>query len=102
MSEESALIEAAIQRRRCVRAVYNRGEVVLAPYLLYKRHNELHLAAALVSRDGAAPKVIKVGAYRLSGLAGIEPTTKMFTPKSALMDEFKHPAEEIIASALAR
>jgi hypothetical protein len=102
MSDETSLIQSAIQRRRCVRATYNRGEVVLAPYLLYKRHDELHLAAALVSRDGAAPKIVKVGAYRLSGLAGVEPTTKMFTPKSTLMDEYKHPADEIVASALAR
>lgn len=102
MIDESAIIETAIQRRRCVRAVYNRGEVVLAPYMLYKRHDELHLAAALVTRDGEAPKLAKVGVYRLSGLAGLEPTTKMFTPKSGLMDDYKHPADEVVASALIR
>ena len=96
------MIEAAIQRRRCVRATYNRGEVVLAPYMLYKRHEELHLAAALVTRDGEAPKLAKVGVYRLSGLAGLEATTKMFTPKVALMEEYKHPTDEIVATAINR
>lgn len=102
MTEEAALIQSAIQRRRCVRAMYNRGEVVLAPYLLYTRHDEPHLAAALVSRDGQAPKVPKVGVYRLSGLSDLQPTSRLFTPNAGLMDEYKHPTDEIVASALAR
>lgn len=102
MSEQTTMIQSAIERRRCVRAIYNRGEVVLAPYLLYTRHDEPHLAAALVSRDGQAPKMPKVGVYRLSGLSGLEPTTRLFTPNASLMDDYKHPADEIVASALAR
>lgn len=102
MTEDSELIRAAITRRRCVRALYNRGEVVLAPYLLYKRHEELHLAAALVTRDGTPPKTPKVGVYRLSGLGELQPTTRLFTPKAALMDDYKHPTDEVVASALVR
>ncbi|HYZ48774.1 MAG TPA: hypothetical protein VE567_07765 [Sphingomonas sp.] len=102
MPGEEELLRSAIARRRCVQAIYNRGEVVLAPYLLYKRHDELHVAAALVMRDGAAPKASKVGVYRVKGLAELRPTTRLFTAKADLMAEVTHPADEVLATALMR
>lgn len=69
-----------IVRRLCVRAVYNRSVVVLAPHILYTRHDELHLDACAVERDGKPPREIKLGTYRLSGLGEIGIVDRPFVP----------------------
>ncbi len=70
----------AIVRRLCLTAVYNRGTVTLAPHILYTKHDELHVDAVAVERDGKPPREIKLGTYRISGLGGIALVDRPFTP----------------------
>lgn len=70
----------AIVRLRCVSAVYNRGTVILAPHILYTRHDELHIDAVAVERDGKPPREMKLGTYRLSGLSDVAATDRIFVP----------------------
>ncbi len=70
----------AIVRRRCLNAVYNRGRVTLAPHILYTRHDELHIDAVAVERDGKPPRDVKIGTYRLSGLGALHITDRSFAP----------------------
>lgn len=68
----------AIVRLRCISVVYNRGSVVLAPHILYTRHDELHVDAVAVERDGKPPREMKLGTYRLSGLSEVALTDRSF------------------------
>lgn len=70
----------AIVRRRCIAATYNRGAVLLAPHVLYTRHEVLHLDALTVLREGRAPRELKIATYRLSGLTDINLSAESFVP----------------------
>lgn len=67
-------------RRRCVVATYNRGSVVLAPHILYTRHDVLHLDALTLLRDGRPPREQKIATYRFIGLTDISMTGDPFSP----------------------
>ena len=66
-----AIILESIARLRCVTATYNRGIVVLAPHILYTRHDELYLDATTISRDGNPPRETKIGTFKLDGLGDL-------------------------------
>lgn len=70
----------AIVRRLCLSAVYNRGVVTLAPHILYTKHDELHVDAVAIERDGKPPREIKLGTYRLSGLGELQVMDRPFVP----------------------
>ena len=58
----------AIARRRCLRAVYNRAAVRLAPHILYTRHDELFVDAVTLEHDGRRPRETRLGTFKLAGL----------------------------------
>ncbi len=66
-------------------AVYNRTAVLLAPHILYTKHDALFIDAITIERDGKPPKEFKLGAFKLVGLSGIARTTRQFAT-SALFD----------------
>ncbi|MEO5867825.1 MAG: hypothetical protein ABIS14_09425 [Sphingomonas sp.] len=68
----------AIVRGRCLTATYNRTAIVLAPHILYTRHDELFVDGVVLERDGQSPREAKVGAYKLAGLSGIALTDRGF------------------------
>ena len=77
------LITTAIARKLCLQATYNKTSIRMAPHILYTRHDDPILDAIVVERDGQRPKVIKLGAFRLSGLTDLALTAHPFT---------RHPA----------
>ena len=89
------IILEAIARQICVVAVYNRTEVVLAPHILYTRHDALFIDAITVERDGKPPKELKLGAFKLVGLSGVARTSRHFAP-AAIFD----PSDPKYADAL--
>ncbi|NKJ44686.1 MULTISPECIES: WYL domain-containing protein [unclassified Novosphingobium] len=66
----------AIANKLCVRAVYNRGDVTLAPHALFERHGAPHVDAVVRERDGVAPVEEKLGTFRLSGLRDVVLTSE--------------------------
>ncbi|MBX9795585.1 MAG: WYL domain-containing protein [Sphingomonas sp.] len=74
------MILEAIVKRHCITATYNRGVVTMAPHILYTRHDELHLDAVALDRDGKPPRELKIGTYRLSGLGAITRIERPFYP----------------------
>lgn len=74
------MLLSAIVRRHCVTATYNRGQVLLAPHILYTRHEELHVDAVALERDGRPPRELKLGTYRLTGLTEIAISPRAFSP----------------------
>lgn len=68
----------AIVKRQAVNATYNRGEVTLAPHVIYTRHDELYVDAVTLARDGKPPKEEKLGTFKLAGLGGLRLTPRRF------------------------
>jgi hypothetical protein len=78
--ETNALIFEAIATRKCLTAVYNRMNILLAPHILYTKHDELYLDGVTVKRDGELPKEVKMGAFKIIGLKDLGLSEQAFTP----------------------
>ena len=89
MQATTTLLLEAIALKKCVRAVYNRQAIKLAPHILYTRHDEMYLDAVTVEREGKPPREIKIGAYKLTGLTGLEFSGDQFERYAVF-----NPAEE--------
>ncbi|MDQ0251082.1 hypothetical protein J2W22_003146 [Sphingomonas kyeonggiensis] len=62
------LLFEAVVRHKCVSATYNRTRMILAPHILYTRHDQVYLDAVVVSKEGFLPREEKVGTFKLDGL----------------------------------
>lgn len=78
--ESTPTVLEAIVKQLAIAATYNRGEVTLAPHILYTRHGELYLDAVTLERDGKPPKEVKMGTFKLAGLQPLRLTARRFTP----------------------
>ncbi|WP_253183251.1 hypothetical protein [Sphingobium phenoxybenzoativorans] len=74
------LIAQAIQVRVCLTAVYNKASFLMAPHILYTKHDDLFIDAMTVECDGKAPREPKLGTFKLSGLNDVAMTGQRFTP----------------------
>jgi hypothetical protein len=70
----------AIAMRTCITATYNGGVVLLAPHILYTRHDELFIDAVTVEREGRPPREVKLGTFKLAGLKDIAAAPRPFEP----------------------
>lgn len=77
----------AIARRVCLEATYNRTAFMLAPHILYTRHDELYVDAVAISRDGQPPREIKIGTFKLTGLKDVKVGEHAFQPEPAFDPE---------------
>jgi hypothetical protein len=73
------IVFEAIVKKLAIAATYNRGEVVLAPHILYTKHGEIYVDAVTIERDGKPPKELKLGAFKLVGLSPLRLTARRFT-----------------------
>lgn len=73
------ILRAAIARRVCVTAIYNKARVTLAPHLLFERHDEPFLRAVTMLHDGRRPRELKLGTFKLAGLGALAVTSKGFS-----------------------
>ncbi|MFT3964628.1 MAG: hypothetical protein QM690_01940 [Sphingobium sp.] len=67
MLDNKAIFEA-IALRKCLQATYNRGTIILAPHVLYRRNDSFFIDAITISRDGVPPREEKIGSFNLAGL----------------------------------
>jgi hypothetical protein len=74
-----AIVFEAIVKQLCLAATYNRGEVVIAPHVVFMRHDELYVDAVTLERDGKPPREEKLGTFKLAGLVGPRVTPRRFT-----------------------
>jgi hypothetical protein len=66
--------------KKCVTATYNRMQVTLAPHVLYTRHDEMHVDAVTIEREGQPPRELKLGTFKLSGLKDVVVEDRQFEP----------------------
>ncbi|MDF0491567.1 hypothetical protein PX699_16725 [Sphingobium sp. H39-3-25] len=95
--EAKAIITYGIAHLLSLRATYNRGMVILAPHILYKRHDEPYVDAVVVERDGSKPSEVKLGTFKLSGLRGLAMTSEPFAPFGEFDPNAPRYAEGVIA-----
>lgn len=57
--------------KKCVSATYNNTAFKLAPHILYTRHDEMHVDAVPVEKDGQPPREIKLATFKLAGLTDV-------------------------------
>jgi hypothetical protein len=74
-------IRAAIAAMTLVEAVYNRARIRLAPYALYTEPGGMFVDGVVVERDGAPPRELKLGRFKLSGLRELAASGDGFTPE---------------------
>lgn len=68
----------ALVRSRCLSATYNRTAIVLAPHVLYTKHDDLHVDGVVLERDGVVPREYKIGTFKLAGLGDLAVTERPF------------------------
>lgn len=100
MTVERILLEA-IALKKCVIATYNRVEMKLAPYVLYKRNDALYVDAVPLEKAGLPPRFEKLGAFHLAGLNDVALADQVFEP-GALYDPAteKYQGKTIFAVAI--
>ncbi|MEH6756585.1 MAG: hypothetical protein V7676_03635 [Parasphingorhabdus sp.] len=82
--------------KKCVTATYNKMQVVLAPHILYTRHDEMHVDAVTVEREGEPPRELKLGTFKLAGLKDVVVVDRQFEP----YDMFDAAAEKYQGTTL--
>ncbi len=70
MSEHLIIFEA-IARQLCVSAEYNRVTMRLAPHIIYMRNDAMHMDAVALEKNGAPPRELKLGTFKLDGLRNV-------------------------------
>ncbi|WP_235512395.1 MULTISPECIES: hypothetical protein [unclassified Sphingomonas] len=77
----SDIIRFALMQRICLSVRYNNMDMLLAPHMLWTKHGDLHVDAVTVERAGSAPKVFKIGTFKLAGLGNVALTSRTFLPQ---------------------
>ena len=67
-----------IAQCRVIAAVYNRVAIKLAPYALFERHGDYHVAALNLQKKASDSEGPKLGKFKLAGLSAIEVTGEEF------------------------
>lgn len=84
----------AIVTKRCVTATYNREPVLLAPHVLFTKHDAVHVGAVTIERSGQPPKEPKLGVFKLDGLGVVAITDRPF-----FVSELWQPADARFAGS---
>lgn len=90
------LLFEAIVRHKCVSITYNRTRMILAPHILYTRHDQLYVDGVIYERDGQPPKERKIGTFKLDGLKETKVIDLPFTPERS----FDPSAEKYVQTTL--
>jgi hypothetical protein len=69
------VVRHAIEQQLGLRAAYNKGQLILAPHILYERGGALFLDAVVLERDGARPEGETLATFKLNALR--DPVTIM-------------------------
>jgi hypothetical protein len=71
MSGHLVILQAIALKKR-LRASYNGTAMMLAPHILYTRHDEMFVDAVALEKNGAPPREKKLGTFKIIGLKDME------------------------------
>ncbi len=77
MSANKILLEA-IALNKCVTVTYNNTQMLMAPYILYTKHDALFVDAVTLERNGTPVREKKLGAFNLAGLKDVTLAERYF------------------------
>jgi hypothetical protein len=77
-SEPAPIIFEAIVRKTCVRATYNRTDILFAPHAIWMRHGDLFVDGVTIQLNGKPPREPKLGTFKLIGMADLTRTEEPF------------------------
>lgn len=81
------MVLEGIVRQKCLSVTYNRTAMVLAPHILYTRHDEMFIDAVTVEREGGPPRELKLGTFKLAGLNDVSVLDETFEGMYGLYNE---------------
>ena len=79
LTGDAQIIAQAVRRKLAITAVYNRTSMVIAPHILYTKHDDLFIDGVVTLRDGKVPAELKLGTFKLAGLNTVSLTVDSFT-----------------------
>ncbi|ARR52600.1 hypothetical protein [Rhizorhabdus wittichii] len=79
LTGDAQIIAQAVRRKLAITAVYNRTNMVIAPHILYTKHDDLFIDGVVTLRDGKVPAELKLGTFKLAGLNSVSLTVDTFT-----------------------
>ncbi|HEX4737218.1 MAG TPA: hypothetical protein VH331_06630 [Allosphingosinicella sp.] len=95
------LIAGAIRNQLSLRARYNDQQVVIAPQILFTRHEAPHVEALVLERDGRKDAEPRLRTFNLAGLHELKTSGLLFEPHNAELDEEKYERDGVRILAVA-
>lgn len=93
---QAEILAHAIEHELCVRALYNRGRIILVPQILYERHGDAHVDGVVLDREGVKPAEEKLGTFKLAGLRDLVVTMEPVRPMPGFDRDDARYAEKIL------
>ena len=78
-----------------LRARYNDQQVLIAPQILFTRHDAPHVEALVLERDGRKDEDLRTRTFNLAGLHDLRTSGLLFEPRNAELDEDKYEREGV-------
>lgn len=93
-----AVIADAMRERRMVSAIYNSGELRLAPHQVVLRNGAFYLGAFNPAKSRRVDEEPSLGHYKLEGLSGLTLLDEVFEPLADSALGPARPDDVVIAS----
>lgn len=91
----TGLVAAAIRNKVSLRARYNDQQVLIAPQILFTRHEAPHVEALVLERDGRKDEERRLRTFNLAGLHELKTSGLLFEAADAELDEEKYEREGV-------
>lgn len=94
---DETVLRHAIANLLCLRATYRRGEVILAPHIIFTRGGQRFVDAVPIEWKGERPSPAKLETFKLDSLKQTVITSEPFSPLPGFDDRDTRYAEGVIA-----
>ncbi len=95
------LIAGAIRNKVSLRARYNDQQVLIAPQILFTRHEAPHVEAMVLERDGRKDQEPRLRTFNLAGLHDLRTSGLLFELPAAELDDEKYEQDGVRILAVA-
>jgi hypothetical protein len=90
-----ALAASAIRNKVSLHARYNGQEMLIAPQILFTRHNAPHVDAVVLERDGRRDEEPRLRTFNLAGLHQLKTSGRHFSLQPIDLGDEKYAREDV-------
>jgi hypothetical protein len=90
-----ALAASAIRNKVSLHACYNGQDMLIAPQILFTRHDAPHVDAVVLERDGRRDEEPRLRTFNLAGLHQLKTSGRHFSLQSIDLGDEKYAREEV-------